>query len=117
MISKDMYKVLKKVPRFPKDTTSLKLLAKKTLEVNLLFDILNDALTCRYIVYTKPNNRNSHYTLESSSFSLTESGQLQIEEYETKKGSSVKSTWALIIAGLSFIASVVAIVLSICGVQ
>ena len=113
MISKDMYKVLKQIPRFPKDTNSQELLAKKTLEANLLFEILNDAINCRYIIYTQSNNRSNYYTFERSSFSITEAGQLQVEEYENKRHSSSKSTWALIIAGLSFIASVAAIIISI----
>lgn len=117
MITKDMYRVLKNIPRSPKETNSLKLLAKKTVEENLLFDILLDALNCRFIMYTERPRRDLHYSLEKSSFCLTEAGQLQIEEYENQRGSSTKATWALIIAGLSFLASVIAIVLSICGVQ
>lgn len=113
MISKDMYRVLKRVPRSPKDTTSLKLLAEKTLEVNLLFEVLQDAMGCKYIMYTEPPRRNLHYSLENSTFCLTEAGQIQIEEYENKKGSSTKSTWALIISGLSFLASAIAVVVSL----
>ena len=113
MISKDMYKVIKRIPRFPKDTTSLKLLKGKKFEVDLLFDILLDALNCRYIVYTKSNNSSNHYTLEKSSFSLTEAGQLQIEEYKNKKSSSTKATWAIIISILSLIISAIAIILKI----
>ncbi len=117
MITKEMYKVLKKVPRSPKETNSLKLLAKKIFEVNLLFDILQDALNCRFIMYTEHPRRDLHYSLEKSSFCLTEAGQLQIEEYENQRGSSAKTTWALIISGLSFVASVVAILLSLFDVQ
>lgn len=117
MISKDMYNVLKQIPRFPNDTNLQKLLSKKTLEINLLFEILNDALNCKYIIFTQSNNDKNYYTFEKSSFSITEAGQIQIEEYENKKISSTKSTWALIIAGLSFLTSAVAIILSICGVQ
>ena len=46
-----------------------------------------------------------------------EAGQTAIEEYKKQKSSSAKSTWAIIISALSFIASIVAIILSICGVQ
>lgn len=117
MISKAMYKVLKNIPRFPKDTNSLNLIAKNTLEVNLLFEILQDALNCKYIIYTQSHNHTSYYTLENSSFGLTESGQLQIEEYKNRRGSSRKSTLAIIISGLSFLASVIAIIVSLLGVQ
>jgi hypothetical protein len=51
--------------------------------------------------------------LSTSPFYLTEAGQVAIEEFENYKSSSKKATWAIIIAGLSFIASVVAIILSI----
>lgn len=117
MISKNMYKVLKQIPRFPNDTNTQKLLSKKTIEIDLLFEILNDALNSRYIIYTQSNNSKNYYSLERSSFSITEAGQIELEEYESKQNSSTKSTWAIIISALSFIASIVAIILSICGVQ
>ena len=113
MISNDMYKVLKRVPRYPKDTTSSKLLERKTLKVDLLFEILQDAKACKYIMYTERPRRNLYYSLENSPFCLTEAGKIQIEEYKNQKGSSAKATWALIIAGLSFLSSAVAVVVSL----
>ena len=45
-------------------------------------------------------------------FSLTEEGQVAIEEYEGKKYNTKLSVWALIIAGLSFLASVAAVIVA-----
>ena len=114
MISKDMYKVLKKIPRSPQKTSYTKLLKRKKFNADLLIDILRNAEGNRYIYYA---DFGKYSNITNSNFYITEKGIISIEEYERQKNSSAKSTWAIIISALSFIASIVAIILSICGVQ
>ena len=113
MISKQMYKILKKIPRHPKRMTFKEISDKKFMDISLLWSLLEEAIDCRYIVFS---GRNAVSDLSRSSFYLTEEGQIAIEEYKRQLGADRKATWALIISALSFIASVVAIVLS-CVVQ
>ena len=115
MISKNMCKVLKAIPNPPNKTNFKDLSDKKIVDISFLKSILNDALQYNYIEYI--DKTNPYKRIESSLFHLTEAGQVAIEEYKSQKGSSAKATWAIIISALSFIASAVAVVLSICGVQ
>ena len=114
MISKNMYKVLKKIPRSPQKTSYTKLLKRKKFNADLLIDILRNAEGNRYIYYA---DFGKYSNITNSNFYITEKGIISIEEYEREKNSSAKSTWAIIISALSFISSIVAIILSICGVQ
>ena len=109
MISKKMHIMLKGIPHSPETTTFKELSDKKLMNINLLYDLLKDAKANEYIAYRE---RNPYNDLHTSNFCLTELGQIAIEEYEGTKYNSTLSTWALIIAGLSFVASVVAIVVS-----
>ena len=113
MISKQMYKILKKIPHSPERITLKELREKVKIDVSLMWNILEDAMDCNYIVYA---SRNPYNDIKQSPFYLTEAGQIEIEEYGREKNSSKKATWALVISGLSFIASVVAIIVS-CVVQ
>lgn len=115
MISKNMCKVLKAIPHPPNKTNFKDLSDKKIVDISFLKSILKEALHYNYIAYI--DKTNPYKQIESNLFYLTELGQVAIEEYKSQKGSSAKATWALIIAGLSFVASVVAIILSICDVQ
>lgn len=115
MISKDMYKVLKEIPHAPNRIHFKDLDNKKIIDISLLKNILREAVSCKYIQFCDPTN--PYKKIEVNHFYLTEAGQVSVEEYKEQKGSSAKATWALIISGLSFLASVVAIILSICGVQ
>ena len=115
MISKDMYNVLKQIPHAPNKTNFKCLSDKKTIDISFLKSVLREAISYKYIQYCDPSN--PFKQVEVHTFYLTEAGQVQIDEYENQKGSSAKSTWAIIISALSFIASIVAIILSICGVQ
>ena len=107
MISKQMYKVLKEVPHSPATTTFADMEKKKIADINLLKDLLRNALENNYIAFSFRNN--PYNDILSSKFSLTESGQIAIEEYTETKYNSRLSTLALIIAGLSFIVSIIAL--------
>ena len=109
MISKRMNKLLKKIPHSPKTTTLQELSRKKIMDINLLVDLLEDAIGCHYVAYA---SRNPYNDISKSKICLTEAGQIVIEEYAEQRGASVKATWALVISALSVIASVVAIVVS-----
>ncbi|MBE7707045.1 MAG: hypothetical protein E7Z91_07390 [Cyanobacteria bacterium SIG30] len=115
MISKNMYKVLKQIPHAPNKTNFKGLSDKKIIDISFLKSVLREAISYKYIQYCDPSN--PFRQVEVHNFYLTEAGQVQIDEYENQKGSSAKATWALVIAGLSFIASVVAIIISVCVVQ
>lgn len=110
MISKQMYNILKEIPHSPTTTTFKDMENKKILEINLLKDLLNDAMANKYIAFSFRNN--PYNDILRSNFSLTELGQIAIEEYKGTKYNSRLSTWALIIAGLSFVVSIVALFVS-----
>ena len=106
MISKQMYKILKKIPRHPQRMTFKEISDKKLLDISLLWSLLEEAIDCRYIVFS---GRNAVSDLSRSSFYLTEEGQIALEEYKRQLGSDRKATWALIIAGLSFSVAIIAL--------
>ena len=107
MISKQMFKVLKEVPHSPTTTTFQDMDKKQIVDINLLKNLLKDAFDNRYIDF---QFRNSPYNdITTTRFSLTELGQIAIEEYKGTRYNSRLSTWAIIIAGLSFIVSIIAL--------
>ena len=110
MISKQMYRILKEIPHSPSTTTFKDVESKHLVDINLLKDLLNDAKDNQYIAFTFRNN--PYNDILQNNFALTELGQTAIEEYEGTKYNSKLSTWALIISTLSFVASVVAIIVS-----
>lgn len=107
MISKQMFKVLKEVPYSPTTTTFQDMDKKQIVDINLLKVLLKDALNNRYIDFQFRNN--PYNDIFTTKFSLTELGQIAIEEYKGTKYNSRLSTWAIIIAGLSFIVSIIAL--------
>jgi len=107
MISKKMYKVLKEIPHSPATTTFMDLENKKIVDINLLKDLLGDALDNKYIAF--PFRNNPYNDILKTKFSRTELGQIAIEEYKGTNYNSALSTWALIIAGLSFVVSIIAL--------
>lgn len=110
MISKQMYNILKEIPHSPNNITFKDMDSKKLVDINLLKDLLSNALDSKYIAFPF---RNSPYNdILKTNFSLTEDGQIAIEEYEGTKYNSKLSTWALIISGLSFLASVAAVIVA-----
>ena len=56
MISKQMYKVLKKIPHSPTTITFADIDKQKIVDVNLLKDLLNNALDDKYIAFSFRNN-------------------------------------------------------------
>ena len=106
MISKKMYKVLKKTPRHPQRITFKEISDKKLMDISLLWSLIEEAIDCQYIAFS---GRNAVSDLSRSSFYLTEEGQIALEEYKRQLGSDRKATWALIIAGLSFIVAIIAL--------
>ena len=113
MISKQMYKILKKIPRHPQRMTFKEISDKKFMDISLLWNLLEEAIDCHYIVFS---GRNAVSDLSRSSFYLTEEGQIALEEYKRQLGADRKATWAIIISGLSLVVAIVAIVVS-CVVQ
>ena len=109
MISKQMYKILQKIPHSPERITLKELRKKVKIDVSVMWSILEDAMNCNYIVYA---SRNPYNDIQQSPFYLTEAGQIEIEEYGRENSSSKKATWALVISGLSFLASVAAVIVA-----
>ena len=71
MISKEMYKILKKIPGSPKRITLKELREKVNIDVSHMWDMLEDAMACNYIVFA---SRNPHSNVNMSPFYLTEAG-------------------------------------------
>jgi len=109
MISKQMYKVLNEIPHSPATITYQDIKSKAIVDDDLLKDILAEAKNSKYVKF-------GHYMpyndILLSKFALTEEGQVAIEEYEGTKYNTKLSTWALVISGLSFLASVAAVVVA-----
>ncbi len=105
-----MYKVLKVIPHTPYTTTFKELDSKKIVEISILNNLLVEALNNKHISYTVPNN--PYNDIHKNSFSLTELGQIAIEEYKGTTYNTKLSTMAIILAGLSFIVSIVALFMS-----
>ena len=114
MISKNMYKVLRTLPHAPATMSFEGLQNNCQITPCRLIDLLEEAEKHRYLEIVFWDDENS---IICSDLYLMEAGQTAIEKYDDARSSSAKSTWALIIAGLSFLASAIAIILSICGVQ
>ena len=109
MISKKNYIVLRKVPQFPETTTLRELQKSKAIKwrkinVSLLARIVEDSMD-NGLITQKSHSPTCDVT--SWKFYRTEAGQIALEEYKRSCSASVKSTWALIIAGLSFLVSCV----------
>ena len=77
MISKKMYKVLKKTPRHPQRITFKEISDKKLMDISLLWSLIEEAIDCQYIAFS---GRNAVSDLSRSSFYLTEEGQIALEE-------------------------------------
>lgn len=104
MISKDMYKFLKAAPRYPQKAAFIDLQKKHKWEINLYHALLEEAIDSHYIQFNSHQPR-SLTNILTVQYSISEAGQIELEEYKKGKGSSIKSTVALIISGLSLIIS------------
>lgn len=90
MISKNMYKVLKKIPLTPNRTHFKDLSNKNIVEISFLRNLLREAVSHNYIGYCDPSDRSNK--IEVHHFYLTDQGQIAIEEYRHKNNSSKKAT-------------------------
>lgn len=106
MISKQMHKLLTEIPHSPTPITFKELSDKNLMNINLLSDLVKEAKASKYIAF---NAHNPYNDLHTSKFCLTEEGQVAIEEFEGTKYNTRLSTWALIIAGLSFVVAIIAL--------
>ena len=110
MISRDMYCLLKKLPRWP---------SNKTFEELDKVIRRDDFVSLGLLMNAKERGLigcNGKEEDKTNGFYLTEEGKEALDEYTRQKSSDRKATWALVIAGLSFVASVAAVIVA-CGVQ
>ena len=110
MISKQMYRLLTEIPHSPITTSFQEIADKQILDISLLKNLLNNAVENKYIAY--PSRVSPYNDILTTNFSLAESGQIAIEEYRGTRYNSKLSTWAIIIAGLSFVVSIIALLVS-----
>ena len=109
MISKNMKQFLSEIPAWPQNISVDKLSSSKKNKNYIYVQLFANAQKQGFIGINGKGEKEGIY--------LSEKGREAIEEYCRTKNASSKSTWALIIAGLSFLTSAIAIILSILGVQ
>lgn len=106
MITKDMYRLLKRLPRWPRNKSFDEIekmpFMDKFLRLGLLIDARKRGLV----------NCNGKEEDNTAGFYLSESGKEAIDEYKRQRVADSKATWALIISGLSFVVAIVAVVVS-----
>ena len=110
MISKDMYRLLKMLPRWPSNRTFEDLDKVIRRDDLVSFGLLMNAQERGLVRCNGKEEDNTR------GFYLTEEGKEAIDEYTRQRSSDRKSTWALIIAGLSLVTSVIAVIVA-CVVQ
>ena len=106
MISRDMYRLLKRFPNWPHN---------KAFEKIGIFPLMDKYHRLGLVMEAKSRGLiecNGREEDSSAGFYLTEAGRQTIEEYKRQTRADINATWALIIAILSLIASVVSIFLS-----
>lgn len=106
MISYQMYKLLRSMPLYPDAISPDKAFRKTHLKKDRFDFLVRKAIDDDYIFYFGRNHP------ESPLLFLTETGVLAVEEFKGKHTAAKKSTIALIISGLSLLASIAAIVIS-----
>ena len=106
MISYQMYKLLRSVPLYPDGIPPDKAFKRAHLKKDRFDFLVRKAIDDDYIFYFGRNHP------ESPLLFLTETGVLAVEEFKGKHTAAKKSTIALIISGLSLLASIAAIVIS-----
>lgn len=117
MISRDMYRVLKMIPRDPKRITFQQMLGtdkKRNRQINKIFSILEEAEAAKYIVFSA---RSPGRKLTVDAFCLTELGQTGIEEYAHRNLDSRRSLWAIIISIVGTVASITISLISLFAQQ
>ena len=106
MISYQMYKLLRSVPLYPEGISPDKVFRKTHLKKDRFDFLVKKAIDDDYIFFFGRNHPDSPLLF------LTETGVLAVEEFKGKHTAAQKSTIALIISGLSLLASIAAIVIS-----
>lgn len=117
MISRDMYRVLKMIPRDPKRITFQEMLGtdkKRNKQINEIFSILEDAKEAKFIVFSP---QTPYGKLTTNAFCLTEMGQASIEEYSHRHLDSRRSLWAIIISIVGTVASITISLISLIAQQ
>ena len=104
MITKEMKKFLSKLPPWPKNVSFETIGKDKENKDYLHLRMFLEAKTQGFVGVNGKD--------ENSGIYLTEKGRQAIDEYQRAKNASSQSTWALVISALSFLASVVAIILA-----
>ena len=102
MISRDMYRLLKRFPRWPNN---------KPLEGIGMFPLMDKYHRLGLIMDAKERGLIDCIGREgdnAAGFYLTEIGREAVEEYKRQSRADNKATWAIIIAALSLIVSIVA---------
>lgn len=107
MISKEMYCFLKQTQRAPRKSEFREIIWNQ-IDKNVLKGIIREALELGYIYTNTPDK-----SIEVQWWHLTEKGACAVQEYKHKYLASKKSTIALVLSGLSLLASIVAIIVSI----
>ena len=113
MISKEMYELLKLIPRHPKSIPYQEL-EKKNIEN--LYDLVREAAygDCEYIIPPMKS-------IKQSNLSITEKGQSAIEEYSitqnNQKVAKLTLTTSIVAIILSVISIIVAVVSALGSVQ
>ncbi len=107
MLSKEMYDLLVKVPRFPKS-----IYAGKLYENNPMYNRIRDLLCeAAYKDYDYINHSESQ--ILKSNISLTEKGQAALEEYEAFDRNQKITRRSLTVAIVAMIASIASAVAAI----
>ena len=107
MISKDMFRLLKRFPRWP-DNKPFDIIEKiPFMDKYVCLGLLMDAKQKGLVGYNGKDEENT------AGYFLTEDGRSAIEEYKRQIDSERKATWALIISGFSLIVAIVAIIVSV----
>lgn len=106
MISKDMYRFLKRIPRWPRNKTFAQIDKMPFMDRFLRLGLLIEAKQRGFIGCNGKEEDNT------AGFFLEEQGKEAVEEYKRQKGADVKATWALVLAAMSLGVSIVALFVS-----
>ena len=100
MLSKEMYIVLKQIPRYPKEIHCSELYISKKTDKELLKGVLCDAASSGYDYI----NKNGYQILDSK-LSLTERGVAAIEAHEGEKSARKWMIWSSLCAFIAMVAA------------
>ena len=100
MITKDMYRLLKRLPRWPANKNREQIDRIVVIDKFLKLHLIMSGIEKGYI--------GSNGKEETAGFYLTECGKEAVEEYQRAQKATSRSTCALVISLLSLLVSVVA---------